>query len=666
MADDKSGDGEDFLAEVREKFERAAEREEHNRTRALDDIKFARLGEQWPEAVKKQREDDQRPCLVINRLPSFIRQVVNGARQNRPSINVIPADSNADPETAEIMSGLIRNIEVSSNADIAYDTAVEAAVSGGFGYFRINTAYTSDDTFDQDIVIERIADPMTVYGDPDSDSPDGSDWNCAFVVKTMTEDEFEAKYKGKDKVDWEALRDLGAPWSEDDNVLVAEYWHREDVEGKIFAMSDGSVLAEADLQDRAEELALMGVQPVGQPRTVKRKNVTQYVLSGAEVLETTEWPGKFIPIVPVYGDEIIVDGKRYFKSLITDAKDAQREHNYWRSAGAENVALAPKVPFIGPAGAFDTDVEKWSTANQASHAFIEYDGPIAPQRQPFVGVSVGEMQQAQMAVDDMKAIIGLYDPSLGAQANETSGVAIRQRQRQGDIGTFHFIDNLTRSIRQAGRILLDLIPKVYSTSRVIRVLGEDMTPENKQIAPQDEHQQAMLQAAERGQEIAKIYDLTAGKYDLIVKSGPSFSSQRELAQAEIVEIIRAVPESASVLGPMYLRNSDWPGADEAADKLEGGGQADPAQAQQSQAIMQQAQQLAQENAQLKQQLQDKSAEHQLKMAELQIKDKEANIKASEVQARQEEAFMNAQVTLATAQQRNAAPASNPYTTEGTR
>ena len=199
---------------------------------------------------------------------------------------------------------------------------------------------------------------------------------------------------------------------------------------------------------------------------------------------------------------------------------------------------------------------------------------------------------------------------------------------------------------------------------MIRVLGEDMTPENKQIAPQDEQQQAMLQAAERGQEIARIYDLTAGKYDLIVKSGPSFSSQRELAQAEIVEIIRAVPESASVLGPMYLRNSDWPGADEAADKMEGGQQGgDP---QQAQAIMQQLQQFAQENAQLKQQLQDKSAEHQLKMAELKIKDKEANIKASEVQARQEEAFMNAQVTLATAQQRNAAPASNPYTTEGTR
>ena len=664
MTDDKPDDGETFLEEAREKFERAAEREEHNRTRALDDIKFARLGEQWPAAVKKQREDDQRPCLVINRLPSFIRQVVNGARQNRPSISVIPADSNADPETAEIMSGLIRNIEVSSNADIAYDTAVEAAVSGGFGYFRVNTAYTSDDTFDQDIVIERIADAMTVYADPDSDSPDGSDWNCAFVVKTLTKDEFAAKYKGKDAVDWEALgyNGLGSPWMEDDNVLVAEYWHREDVDGKIHAMSDGSVLSEADLKERAEELAMMGVQPVGQPRTVKRKKVTQYVLSGAEVLETTEWPGKFIPIIPVYGDEIIVEGKRYFKSLITDAKDAQREHNYWRSAGAENVALAPKVPFVGPVGAFDTDVEKWSTANQASHAFIEYDGPITPQRQPFVGVSVGEMQQAQMAVDDMKAIIGLYDPSLGAQANETSGVAIRQRQRQGDIGTFHFIDNLTRSIRQAGRILLDLIPKVYSTSRIIRILGEDMTPENKQIAPQDEQQAAMQQAMERGQEISRIYDLTAGKYDLIVKSGPSFSSQRELAQAEIVEIIRAFPDAAPILGPMYLRNSDWPGADDAADKLEGGDQANPAQ--QLQAIMQQGQQLAQENAQLKQQLQDKTIENQIKFAEVKVKDKEADIKAMEVQQRQEAAYMSAQVSMHTAQQRQAAPASNPYQSEG--
>ncbi len=642
----------DFLAAVRKKFERASEDPANNRVNYEDNIKFARLGEQWPDKIARQREDDMRPCLVINRLPSFIRQVVNSARQNRPSITVIPADSGSDPETAEIMSGLIRNIEVASNADVAYDTAVDNAVTGGFGYFRINTAYTSDDTFDQDITFERIADPLTVYPDPDAESVDGSDWNCCFITKVLTKDQFETEYKGKDRVDWDGdYKPLGAPWYDNDMVLLCEYWYREDVDRAIIALADGAVVGLKEY----EEDPMAFAEPVGDPRTVKSKKVTQYILSGAEVLEKVEWPGKFIPIVPVYGDEVVVDGKRHFRSLIQDAKDAQREHNYWRSAAAETVALAPKVPFIGPRGAFDGDPEKWSTANVASHAYIEYDGSVPPQRAPSAIPPIAEMQQAMSAQDDMKAIIGLYDPSLGAQSNETSGIAIRQRQKQGDIGTFHFMDNLVRSIRHAGRILIDLIPRVYSTERIIRVLGQDMEPKTVPVAPGGGEQ-----VTETG-EIARIYDLTAGKYDLIAKAGPSYASQRELANAEIVEIIRAVPDSAPVLGPMYLRNSDWPGAEDAADKLEqasqGGEAPDPAAMQQMQAQMQQlaqkAQQLAQENRELKNQW-------ALKARELENKDKEANIKAAGIGARQAQG----QNQAAERQARMSAQPSNPFTVEG--
>lgn len=615
---------EDFLHEVREKFERAAQKERDNRERAEDDIRFARLGEQWPEQIRKQREQDARPCLTINRMPTFIRQVVNEARQNRPAITVIPADSGADPETAEMMSGLIRNIEVSSDADIAYDTAVEGAVSGGFGYFRINIAYTDEDTFDRDIVIERISDPLTVYGDPDADSADGSDWNCCFIVSMMTEDEYEERFKGKDKVDWDDLgfTKLASPWRDGENILVAEYWHREDVEETIYQLADGTVIDRASLEASGLPLQVIGDRPV------TRKKVTQYILSGAEVLETVEWAGKYIPIVPVYGDEIIVNGERHLKSLIHDAVDAQREHNFWRSAAAEMVALAPRSPFIGPKGAFETDVGKWSTANSASHAFIEYDGPVAPARQPGAMQPIAEMQQAMNAADDMKSIIGIYDASLGARSNETSGVAIRARQRQGDVATFHFIDNLTRAIRHAGRIILNLIPKVYSAQRIVRILGEDNKPKNAQLAPQQMHQQMQAEAAARGQAIGKLYDLTAGKYDLVVKAGPSFGTQREEARAEIVEVVRAYPDAAPVLGPMYLRNSDWPGADDAADKLEamsGAPQDNGAQAQLAQ-MQQQMMQLELENRALKEANQIKAFEAETKRMEAQVKAQEVSMK----------------------------------------
>lgn len=645
-----------FLAEVREKFERAAEREDDNRECAIDDIKFARLGEQWPEDIQKLRDEDNQPCLVINHMPSFIRQVVNEARSNRPSITVIPSDSNADKATADILSGLIRNIEVASDADIAYDTAVESAVSGGFGYFRINTAYTSDDTFDQDIVIERIADPFTVYGDPESESADGSDWNCCFIAKTMAKDDFRDEYKNAEKVDWDALGYTGlpAPWHDEENILIAEYWKREDVESQIVALSNGVVMPLDEYQERAEEFQQYGIAIVGEPRTVRSKKVTQYIVSGAEVLETVEWEGKYIPIIPVYGDEVVIEGKRHFKSLIRDAKDAQREHNYWRSQAAATIALAPKVPWIGEEGTFSVDPEKWSTANDKSWPHIEYKrGMPPPQRQSPPTPASGELQQAMSAVDDMKSIIGIYDAKLGVQSNETSGVAIRQRQRQGDIATFHFIDNLTRSIRQAGRILIDLIPKVYSTARIIRVLGEDMEPQAVAIAPPDQQQQMLQQFMQRGQQYTRIFDITAGKYDLVVKAGPSYGTQRELAQAEIVEIIRAFPDSAPVLGPMYLKNSDWPGSEEAAQRMEqmagqsGGDQQAQGQIQQ---LQEQLNKLAGENQMLKMQLQNKAGE-------LQIDQFEAMTDRQKVAVDQQKA--QAQMIGNVARMRQATP-TNPY------
>jgi hypothetical protein len=660
----KTGSDEDFIAAAREKFQRASKDEEDNRRLSLDDHKFSRLGEQWDDELRKQREEDGRPCLVINHHPAFIRQVVNSARQSKPAIQVVPADSKADPETAEIMSGLVRNIEVASDADIAYDTAVENAVAGGFGYFRINLAYTSDDSFDKDISIEPVPDPFTVYGDPDSEAPDGSDWNCCFVIKRMHKDAFAEQYKGKESVDWTDLKDLGSPWFEDDHVAIAEYWLREQVDGKIIALSDDTVVSESEYAERAEEYAMFGIEPVGAPRAVKTHKVTQYIMSGVEVLETVEWPGRWIPIVPVYGESMVIEGKRHYKSLVRDAKDPQREHNYWRSAAAESVALAPRTPFIGEDGAFDTDIEKWTTANHASHAFIAYKkGSPPPQRQPYVGPPAGELQQAGMAADDMKTIIGLYSPNLGERSGSDSGIAIRSLQRQGDVGTFHFLDNLSRSIRFAGRIIIDLIAKVYTTPRMLRVLGENMEPQQVQAAPAEMQQEIMAQMQARGQAISRVYDLTAGKYDLVVRAGPSFGTQREFARAEIVEIIRAFPDSAPILGPMFLENSDWPGADEAAEQLKAmtaPQQQDPQQSQQMQAMMQQAQeqmaQLAQENEALKQQAAAKAKE-------LDIRAFEAVTKRLEVQAKAQNDALGHQVDAASAALQ--ARQSNPFTMDGT-
>ena len=261
---------EDFLTDARAAFDLACESEAENRRDAADDIRFARLGEQWPDRVRKDRELDGRPCLTINRLPAFIRQVVNDARQNKPSIVCHPVDDAADPETAEIFNGLIRNIEQSSDAEVAYDTALDFAVTGGFGYFRINSRYARDDGFDQDLVIERVANPFSIYGDPHSTAADSSDWNTAFVVDSLPKSTFEARWKGAEPVDWtgEGYGGLAGPWLEGDRVMVAEYWRRDAVAKTIVALSDGQVVELGIYEKQKAMFDALGVSVVGQPRTV--------------------------------------------------------------------------------------------------------------------------------------------------------------------------------------------------------------------------------------------------------------------------------------------------------------------------------------------------------------------------------------------------------------
>lgn len=549
--------------EYEELFNDDLEGESENRSAALEDIRFARLGEQWPDEAKLAREREGRPCLTINRLPSFIRQVVNDSRLNKPQIKVKPVDDKADTETAEILSGLIRNIEYTSGADVAYDTALESAVTCGMGFFRIDTEYTSDDEFTQDICIKRVTNPLSVVFDTNSESLDGSDWTHAFLIDWITEDEYKRRFNKKECTSFASdAADGVSNKQNDDLVRIAKFYEVKETPSKLLLLNDGTVIKEADYTSVHPELGIpvkdfysaMGVE-VHQDRKVMERRVIQRILGG-EVLEESDWAGKYIPIIPVFGEEVFYEGRRILKSLIRDAKDPQRMLNYWRTASTELVALAPKTPFIGPTGAFKTDAKKWATANLKSHAFIEYDGGIQPQRQPFAGPPAGALQEALNAADDIKSILGIYDASLGARSNETSGKAIMARQREGDVSTFHYIDNQAKSIAHSGRILVDLIPKIYDTPRIIRILGIDGTTQNVGVNQPTKH---------KG--VQRVFDMKVGKYDVAVDTGPSFTTQREEAAAQMTELIRSFPQAAPIIGDLLAKNMDWPDADEIARRM---------------------------------------------------------------------------------------------------
>ena len=555
------------LEDYAKRFDDHVSRESENREAALEDIRFARLGEQWPERIKKDRQQEGRPCLTINRLPTFIRQVVNDGRMNKPQIKVKAVDDNGDEETAEVLSGLIRNIEYVSQASNAYDMALESAVTCGMGFFRICTDYTAEDEFTQDILIKRITNPLSVVFDSYSDSIDGSDWKESFLVDWITKDEYRSRFGGKKKDDditsFSSSVVDGLHEAESDLVRIAEHWEIIETPNTLYLMSDGSVISKKELDKDhpdfpgltiGELLAANGITVARDRKSIERK-VKQRIL-GAEILSEEDWAGKHIPIIPVFGDEVFHQGKRTLKSLIRDAKDAQQMLNFWRTASTELVALAPKTPFIGQVGSFKTDAKKWATANVKSHPFIEYDGMQPPARQSFAGPPAGALQEALNASDDIKSILGLYDASMGARSNETSGKAIMARQREGDVSTFHFIDNLSKSISHAGRILVDLIPKIYDTPRIVRTLGLDGESKAVKVNEPTEHHG-----------VQRIFDLKTGKYDVAVDTGPSFTTQREEAATQMMELLRAFPQAAPFIGDLLAKNLDWPGADEIADRL---------------------------------------------------------------------------------------------------
>jgi hypothetical protein len=624
----------DTLKKEIEEFEEAYEAESENRNVALDDLKFARLSEQWPEQIRKQREVDGRPILTINKMPAFIRQVVNDSRQNRPQIKVKPVDDKADIDTANVLEGLIRNIERTSKADVAYDTAVDYAVSMGWGYIRVNIDYEYDDTFDKCLKIERIANPFSVYGDPYSTSMDGSDWNRCWITELKSKEEFKAKWKNADPVDWESLGydNLKAPWRDSDDILICESWHREETEREIYQLSSGEIVGKQEYEAGRDIFEMAGIVPVNN-RTTKAYKITQRIMTGAEILEENEWLGRYLPIIPVYGEELNVEGKRYFRSLIHNAKDAQRMFNYWRTTITELVALAPRVPYIGEEGSFDAD-PNWLTANSQNHAFLQYArGTNPPQRQPLDGGgAAGAMSEALAASDDMKSIIGMYDASLGQRSNETSGRAIMARQREGDVNTFHFIDNLARSIRHVGCVLIDLIPKVYSGQRIVRIIGQDDSEEVAKIGQQEEQgempeQEGMIEGAER------IYDLGLGRYDVAVDTGPSFTTRREEQAQQMIELIRGYPQAAPLIGDLLVKSLDWQNAEEISERLKAMlpqqiNDGIPAEVQQQiQEGQQRLQQLEQENQQLKGKAQGDMMKGQIDQQKLEIDRQKMQIEA---------------------------------------
>ena len=644
----------DILTTARARLDMAVAALAESREDEIDDLRFYAGSPdnhwQWPADVLATRGAVQgqtinaRPTLTINKLPQHVRQVTNDMRQNRPGAKVIPVDDNADVEVAEIFNGMIRHIEYISDADVAYDTACENQVSYGEGYITLMTEYCDENTFDQDIKIGRIRNSFSVYMDPLIQDPTGADAKYCFITEDLTKAEYERQYP--DAAPISTLQSLGvgdqsiSNWLNEDTVRIASYYYIDYDKTKLNLYPGNQSAFEGTPEDKM--LKDMFGKPI-KSRISERPRVMYCKINGYEILEQKEWAGKWIPVIRVIGNEFEVDGRIYISGLVRNAKDAQRMYNYWVSQEAEMLALAPKAPFIGYGGQFEGYEDKWKTANTNNWPYLEVNPDVTdgqgavlplPQRAQPPMASSGLLQAKAGASEDIKSTTGQYNASLGMGSNERSGKAILARQREGDVGTFHYGDNLTRAVRHVARQLVDLIPKIYDTQRIARIIGEDGETKMVKINP-DQPQPVNKIVNEQGIVIEKIYNPGVGKYDVVATTGPGYATKRQEALEAMAQLLQGNPQLWSVAGDLFVKNMDWPGAQEMAKrfaktidpKFLSDGEEDPA----LQAAQQQIQAMGAEMEQMHQMIQNVGKS--IEMQDLERKDFEAQIKAYDAETK---------------------------------
>jgi hypothetical protein len=631
---------EKLVEECHDEFKRCEDRESDARTKWRADLRFANgdpdNGYQWDDAMRLRREADQRPCLTINKVKQHNRQITNDARQNKPSVRVYPVDDGADRKTADVFNGIIRHIEANSNADTAYDTAGEFAVDAGLGYWRVTTDYAADDTFDQEIYIKACPNPLNVYLGRHVEA-DGSDARYGFVFDDLPKKDFERKYPNAEAVGWPD--DAGSSWLTKDMIRVCEFFKIVEEEDTLCAGANGQSFKLSEVTDKDMLKAIKADTSI-KKRKVSNRKCKWYLIAGDQIIDRKDWAGKYIPIVRVVGEEVEIDGQVDRKGHTRAMKDAQRMYNFWTSAAVEFVALQGKQPYIAAAEAIADYEDEWANLNSSNKSYIPYNSvdeagnPIPrPERQQPPVMAPAYMTGMQVASEEMKMASGQYDASMGAKSNETSGRAIMARQREGDNATFHFIDNVARAIRYTGKILVDLIPKIYDIPRVVRILGEDGKEDKAHIDPRID--KAVIEQKDENGAIREIYNPSVGRYDVVVTVGPSYGTKRQEAFNALTEMASRNPAMMNIAGDLVMKSADFPMAEQLAERFEKAlppelRDADEAQAEvppQVKAQMQQMEQALQNASQMVDELEASAKDSGIEKGKLEVERIKANTSA---------------------------------------
>lgn len=651
---------------ARDRWQRAKDVNGTLRQQAIDDTRFV-MGDsdnqwQWPEDVYSNRAAiSGKPCLTINVTAQHCNQIINAIRQNRPSAKVSPVDSNADKKTALILGGMLRSIQSYSNADTAHDIAAEHAVYGGEGFWRVLTEYESDESFDQVICIKPLVNPQLVIIDPDAVEPDRSDAKWGMIFEDLGKDQFREEYPEMDCSSW--VEDPQG-WNSKDKVRRAEYFWCESKPDKLLRLADGSTVRESALPEGVKRFGQSLVSPDGMQIEIVAERETykkvwywcKLVGGETEPVDKKVWPGAYLPIITVVGKELNVNGEIVRKGVVRDLKDSGRMVNYSYSAAVETLALQTKTPYMASAESIAGFEDIWGAANIENRAYLPYNEfdmegrPLnMPQRQAPAQMAVAQVQMLQLSTEQMRASSGQQNANFGIRSEAQSGVGIQRLKAQGEIATFHFPDNLARALKYEAKVVLDLIPKVYDTQRVVRILGLDGKESAAVLNPDMEQPHADLQTAD--EEVKEAFNPNVGRYDVTIDTGPSYQTQRQEAADALTGLTQANPQLMQVAGDLVVRSFDFPMADELATRLakalppelqdkEDGGQPDAMPPQVQQVLQQAAQEIEQLQEALKESqsgLDGKKLDAQVKV---QLAEMSAEVEAARLASQERIAAMN--------------------------
>lgn len=556
-----------IIEESGKRFKLCEDAEHELRELSLDDLKF-RAGDQWIESIKARRIAKKKPWLTLNYLPTREKQILNEYRQNRSAIKVNPVDGKADPDTADVLGGIIRHIEYDSSADDIWDTALASSTRGGFSFVGLMTEFESPYSFQQVIKIRGFRNPFQVYLDCTAQKPDRSDAKFGHIFETYTKEEYQFEFPDSDLASldsWGRTGNHDPEWLSKDSVRIAEYFYFDYEDDKIYLVRNRAGEQRTMRGTEFEKLSPKAkkVLKVLDERDTKIPSVKWCKHNPLELLNATKWLGKWIPIIPILGDELDVDGKLILEGMIRHAKDPMRMQNYMSSAMVEAIALAPTAPYVAVAGSTEQHPE-WKDANNENYSVLIYD-PIningnpseRPQRQS-VEPSIQAITQARAQfADDFRQITGIHEAQLGAPSNEKSGTAINARKSQGELSNFHWIDNCTRARKFLGKQMLDLIPKVYSTAQEIRIVGDDGAQKVVKV-----NQEFALADGSK-----KKYMLDLGRYDLTINNQPSYATRRQAAVDSMLDLTRSYPQIAQIAGDIIVGAMDFPDHEKLAARL---------------------------------------------------------------------------------------------------